>query len=140
MKHILEQKVYYSDTDSYGVVWHGSYLRWLEMGRVEYCENLGLNLIELQNQDIVLPVTNLNIKYKSSAKLNDEIIIETEITELKSYCVTFKQIIKSAQTGKTYIEADVAVVAINNAGKLYRKLPDVLSEKFNEVLKCPALV
>ena len=95
MKHIFEQKVYYSDTDSYGVVWHGSYLRWLEMGRIEYCEDLGLNLIDLQNQDIVLPVTNMNIKYKSSAKLNDDIIIETEITELKSYSVTFKQFIKS---------------------------------------------
>lgn len=140
MKHVLEQKVYYSDTDSYGVVWHGSYLRWLEMGRVEFCENLGLNLIDLQNQDIVLPVTNLNIKYKSSAKLNDDILIESEITELKSYSVTFKQVIKSKETGKIYVEADVIVVAINNDGKLYRRLPEVLSQKFEEVLKCPALV
>lgn len=140
MKHIFEQKVYYSDTDSYGVVWHGSYLRWLEMGRIEYCEDLGLNLIDLQNQDIVLPVTNMNIKYKSSAKLNDDIIIETEITELKSYSVTFKQFIKSKKTLKTFVEADVVVVAINNDGKLYRKLPEILSNKFNEVLKCPALV
>ena len=54
MKHTFEQKVYYSDTDSYGVVWHGSYLRWLEMGRVEYCEDLGLNLIEMQNQKMKL--------------------------------------------------------------------------------------
>ena len=140
MKDILEQKVYYSDTDSYGVVWHGAYLRWLEMGRVEFCEKLGLNLIDLQNQDIVLPVTNLNIKYKSSAKLEDKILIETELTELKSYSVTFKQIIKSKETGKTYVEADVIVVAINNDGKLYRKLPEILSKKFEEVLKCPALV
>ena len=140
MIHEFEQKVYYSDTDSYGVVWHGSYLRWLEMGRIEYCEDLGLNLIDLQNQDIVLPVTNMNIKYKSSAKLNDDIIIETEITELKSYSVTFKQFIKSKETLKTFVEADVVVVAINNDGKLYRKLPEILSNKFNEVLKCPALV
>lgn len=52
MKHTFEQKVYYSDTDAYGVVWHGSYLRWLEMGRVEYCEDLGLNLIELENRTL----------------------------------------------------------------------------------------
>ena len=140
MKHTFEQKVYYSDTDSYGVVWHGSYLRWLEMGRVEYCEDLGLNLIEMQNQDIVLPVTNLNIQYKSSAKLNDEILVETEITELKAYSVTFKQVIKSKETQKTYVEADVTVVAINGDGKLYRKMPEVLTKKFNEVLRCPALV
>ena len=73
--HILKNKVYYSDTDAYGVVWHGSYLRWLEAGRVEWCEMLGHNLIDLENQNIVLPVTNLNVRYKASAKLNDNIII-----------------------------------------------------------------
>ena len=56
MKHTFEQKVYYSDTDSYGVVWHGSYLRWLEMGRVELCNEMGLNINELHAQDIALPV------------------------------------------------------------------------------------
>ncbi len=140
MKHLLEQKVFYSDTDAYGVVWHGSYLRWLEMGRVGYCEMMGHNLIDLVNQDIVLPVVNMNIKYKSSAKLNDEMILETEITEFKGFSVTFKQIIKSKKTFKPFVEAEVVVVAINNEGKLYRKMPEVLANTFNEVLKCPALV
>lgn len=140
MKHTFEQKVFYSDTDAYGVVWHGSYLRWLEMGRVGLCEMMGHNLVDLLNQDIVLPVTNLNIKYKMSAKLNDVMIIETEISEFNGFIVKFKQFIKSAQTRKIYIEADVSVVAVSNAGKLYRKMPDVLANSFNEVLKCPALV
>lgn len=140
MKHTFEQKVFYSDTDAYGVVWHGSYLRWLEMGRVGLCEMMGHNLVDLLNQDIVLPVTNLNIKYKMSAKLNDVMIIETEISEFNGFIVKFKQFIKSAQTRKVYIEADVSVVAVSNAGKLYRKMPDVLANSFNEVLKCPALV
>ena len=59
MKHIFEQKVYYSDTDSYGVVWHGAYLRWLEMGRVELCEMMGHNLNDLVKQDIALPVATV---------------------------------------------------------------------------------
>lgn len=82
MKHTFEQKVYYSDTDAYGVVWHGSYLRWLEMGRVEYCEDLGLNLIELEKQDIVMPVTNMNIRYKASGRLNDIVVVDTWIKKL----------------------------------------------------------
>ncbi len=140
MKHTFEQKVFYSDTDAYGVVWHGSYLRWLEMGRVGLCEMMGHNLVDLLAQDIVLPVTNLNIKYKMSAKLNDVMIIETEISEFNGFIVKFKQFIKSAQTRKVYIEADVSVVAVSNEGKLYRKMPDILANSFNEVLKCPALV
>lgn len=140
MKHTFEQKVFYSDTDAYGVVWHGSYLRWLEMGRIGLCEMMGHNLIDLQNQDIVLPVVNLNIKYKQSAKLEDWMVIETEITEFNGFNVKFKQIIKSKETGKTYIDADITVVAINNEGKLYRKMPEILAKSFEEVLKCPALV
>ena len=132
MKHIFEQKVFYADTDAYGVVWHGSYLRWLEMGRCEFCEMLGHDLVSLENQDIVLPVTNLNVRYKRSAKLNDEIIIETKIKEFNSIKVIFEQIIKDKKTGKTFIEADIDVVAISNAGKLHRRMPKILVEMFEK--------
>lgn len=139
MKHTFEQKVFYSDTDAYGVVWHGSYLRWLEMGRVYLCEMMGHNLIDLKEQDIVLPVTNLNVKYKMSAKLNDEIIIETEISKFNGLSVTFKQSIYSKDSGKKFIEAEVDVVAISNEGKLYRRMPQILAESFERILKCPVL-
>ena len=134
MKHLFEQKVYYSDTDAYGVVWHGSYLRWLEMGRVELCEKMGYNLVELQAQDIALPVVNLSIKYKSSAKLNDEMIIETSIQKFNSLSVTFEQKISNKITGKIFVEAVIDVVAINNNGKLYRKMPQILLEAFEKAL------
>lgn len=140
MKHIFEQKVFYSDTDAYGVVWHGSYLRWLEMGRVGVCEMLGHNLIDLKEKDIVLPVVNLNVKYKMSAKLNDVVVTETEISEFNGFTVKFKQIIRSKETGKLCIDAEVSVVAIDNNGKLYRKMPEVLAKSFDEVLKCKELV
>lgn len=139
MKHTFEQKVFYSDTDAYGVVWHGAYLRWLEMGRVYLCEMMGHNLIDLKEQDIVLPVTNLNVKYKMSAKLNDEIIIETEISKFNGLSVTFKQSIYSKDSGKKFIEAEVDVVAISNEGKLYRRMPQILAESFERTLKCPVL-
>lgn len=140
MKHIFEQKVFYSDTDAYGVVWHGSYLRWLEMGRVGVCEMLGHNLIDLKEKNIVLPVVNLNVKYKMSAKLNDVVVTETEISEFNGFTVKFKQIIRSKDTGKVCIDAEVSVVAIDNNGKLYRKMPEVLAKSFDEVLKCKELV
>ena len=140
MKHIFEQKVFYSDTDAYGVVWHGSYLRWLEMGRVGVCEMLGHNLIDLKDKDILLPVVNLNVKYKMSAKLNDVVVTETEISEFNGFTVKFKQIIRSKETGKVCIDAEVSVVAIDNNGKLYRKMPEVLAKSFDEVLKCKELV
>lgn len=135
MKHEFEQKVYYSDTDAYGVVWHGSYLRWLEMGRIELCECMGLNLMDLCEQHITLPVVNLNVRYKASAKLNNELVIQTSIQKFSSIAVTFEQKICDKHTGKTFIEALIDVVAVDDNGKLYRKMPQVLIESFEKVMK-----
>jgi acyl-CoA thioester hydrolase len=141
MKHIFEQRVFYADTDSYGVVWHGSYLRWMEMGRVYWTEAAGFNLIDLkENYDIVIPVAGVNIRYKMSAKVDDIIVVETELHEFNGLSAVFKQIIKNKDTGKVYTEAEVTIVAISNQGKLYRRMPSLLAEVFERELKCPELV
>lgn len=135
MKHSFEQKVYHADTDAYGVVWHGSYLRWLEMGRVELCEMMGYTIPELQEKNIVLPVVNINVRYKSSAKVNDILIVETTIQKYNSLSVTFSQKISEKNTGKTFIEAIVDIVAIDNNGKLYRKMPQLLLDAFEKAME-----
>ena len=141
MKHTFETKVYYADTDSYGVVWHGAYLRWMEKGRVDFCGQLGLDLVQLKNLDVLLPVTTMTVKYKSSAKLNDNLIVETWFDKMTSLSVTFKQVIKSKETGKIFIEADFDVVAVNSEGKLYRRIPEDIAKTLERGLeKCPAHV
>lgn len=136
MKHIFEQKVFYADTDAYSVVWHGSYLRWMEMGRVMWCEEQGYSLNALKAQDIVLPVTNINIKYKASAKLEDIVIIETWIEKFNPLSVTFHQVIKSKETDRVFVEAFVDVVALHEDGKLYRRMPEILTKTFERATKC----
>ena len=141
MKHTFETKVYFSDTDNYGVVWHGAYLRWLEMGRVEFCKQMtGLTLKELENMDILLPVSNINIKYKSSAKLEDTVIIETEVSQYNGFTATFEQIVKSKETDKILVSADVIIVAVHSDTKLYRRMPEPLASTFEKEIKCPASV
>jgi len=137
MKHSFEQKVFYSDTDAYGVVWHGSYLRWMEMGRVYWCEELGYRLEELKEQNIVLPVTNLNIRYKRSARLDDILKIETCVCAFNGTTVTFKQEIFANGSNKPSITAEVEVAAIHaDNGMLYRKMPDILAQEFEKELLC----
>ena len=126
MKHILEQTVYYADTDSYGVVWHGTYLRWMEQARVEFCRELGIDLVSMKENDVVIPVTNINIRYKASAKLDNTVIVETQITKISPLTVTFNQIIKEKETNKIFTNADVEVVAVNGEGRIYRRMPEVL--------------
>ena len=135
MKHVYEQKVFYADTDAYGIAWHGSYVRWLEAGRCLWCDKMGYPLTVLDAQDIVLPVVNINIRYKSSAKFNDDIIIETWLDKYSKVSASFKQVIKSKETGRTFVEATVDIVAVHKDGKLYRQMPELLTAIFDKSLK-----
>ena len=136
MKHIFTDKVYYADTDAYGVVWHGTNLRRMEKGRVLFCDELGLDLVELKKNDIAIPVANINIRYKSSAKLDEKFSVLTKVTRITPFSVTFNQVIMNAETEQIYTDSDVVVVAVTNEGKLYRRLPDMIKEKFNEDIVC----
>ncbi len=124
MIHTNEVRVLYCDTDAYGVVWHGAYIKWLEFGRVELSEMLGLPLESLEKDGITFPVVDLNLRYKSPALFNERIIIETKIGELKNTSVKFEHTIKEKDTGKLHVVAHSTIVAIDKDGKLYRKLPD----------------
>lgn len=133
--HKNEIRVYYADTDAYGVVWHGAYLRWLEAGRIEYTDKiLGLDLKQMQEDGCVLPVVELNVKYKVSAKLDDNLILETEVEQLRPSAIIFKQTLKNKETGVINIIATVTCVAVDTAtNKMFRRLPDNIINAYEKV-------
>ena len=132
MKHVDEIRVYYADTDAYGVVWHGAYLRWLESGRIEFTDKvMGLDLKQMQEDGCLLPVVELNIKYKVSAKLDENLLLETEIEELRPSAIVFKQTLKNKETGIVNIVATVTCVAVDTkTNKMFRRLPAYITEAY----------
>ena len=124
-----EFRVYYADTDAYGVVWHGTYLRWLEAGRIEYTEKtFGLNLKTMQEQGCILPIVDISVKYKSSARIDDLLIVETDIEQVRPSAIIFKQTIKNKITGVVHISALVTCVAVDTTtNKMMRRLPDCIA-------------
>ncbi len=131
MEYIQEIRILYSDTDSYGVVWHGAYTKWFEAARVEIVEKLGLDLETLENNNIIFPVVEMNIRYKSSAKMNERIVIKTEIKEVKPLSVTFEHKVFEKNTQTLRVIANTTIVATDaKTGKLYRKFPDEIYSKF----------
>lgn len=136
MKHTDEIRVYYADTDAYGVVWHGAYLRWLEAGRIEYTDKvLGLDLKKMQEDGCILPVIELNIKYRLSAKLDENLILETEVEELRPSAIVFKQTLKNKDTGVINIVGTVTCVAVDTTtNKMFRRLPAFIAEAYNKQL------
>ncbi len=133
MEYIQEIRVLYSDTDAYGVVWHGAYTKWFEAARVGLVEQIGLPLETLEGNDILFPVVEMNIRYKSSAKMNERIIIKTHVKELKPLSVTFEHNVYEKETNKLRVTAYTTIVVINaKTGKMYRRIPENI---YNEFLK-----
>ena len=134
MKHVYEVKVYYADTDSYGVVWHGAYIKWFEQGRVEFSNMVGIEFEELDKLNISLPVVDMNVRYKSPARFNDILIVETELQEIKHTRILFNTTIKDKKTDVVFVNSTVTIVPVDQNGRLLRKIPDYLLEKYSKVL------
>ncbi len=135
MEYIQEIRVLYSDTDSYGVVWHGAYTKWFEAARVELVEKAGLKLEELESNNFLFPVVELNIRYKSSAKMNERIIIKTKAVEVKPLSVTFEHKVFEKETQTLRVIAHTTIVVFDSkTNKMYRKMPQQMYDKFLSIL------
>lgn len=75
-------EVRYQETDQMGVVYHGNYLVWFEIGRTKYVNSLGLKYTELEGLGYYSPVIDLNINYKKSLTYGQTATVKTT---LKSY-------------------------------------------------------
>lgn len=73
----VRHKVNFYDTDAMSVVHHSNYIRWFEIGRVEFLREAGITLNQLMDDGFVFPITEVSAKYVNSAKFDDELIIET---------------------------------------------------------------
>lgn len=126
--HTLELDVNIFDTDCFGVMWHGAYTKWLEMGRMQLFESRGLRLSKPDDLNgFIYPVVEQNLKYKSPAKYQDRLTLTTRLG-VDGYKLIFYQCFRSHATDKVTLEAVTTVVVLDMAWKLQRRLPSLITE------------
>ena len=85
-----EVRVRYAETDQMGIVYYANYLIWFEIGRVELLRSLGLAYSQLElDHQCILPVVEANCRYKSPARYDDRIAIETRPSLLRGSVIKF---------------------------------------------------
>lgn len=111
-------RVRYAETDQAGVVYHSNYLIWFEVGRVELCRDHGFNYREMEREaDARLPVTELSVKYRVPAKYDDEVIIRSRITQLRSRAISFAYEAVRATDGVLLAEGETHHIVMNSEGR-----------------------
>tara|TARA_Y100001968_G_scaffold331409_1_gene385978 strand:- start:2590 stop:3171 length:582 start_codon:yes stop_codon:yes gene_type:complete len=134
---VTNKTVFPQHTDHAGVMWHGSYLNWLEESRINALNQSGFKYSELLKRNFELPVIMLNINYLIPVYLNDEIIINTYFESSRSPKLIIKsEFIKKNKSIST--KATINLVLLNrDSFSIVRKRPAFLEKVFKRLCEGP---
>lgn len=118
-------KVRYAETDQMGVVYHGNYAQYLEIARIDWLESIGISYKKMEEQGVMLPVYELKLIFKKSAKFDDRLKIETTLLKNPGVRIEFFYKIFN-QNGELLTEAETTLIFMD-------------MEK-NKPIKCPQYV
>ncbi len=122
-------KVHPHHTDYAGVVWHGTYLTWMEETRVEALRSLGIDYVDLVAMGCELPVVDLSIRYHRALKMGAEAIVRARMMEMQGVRINWEYEIKSIDRSVTHVTAQVTLVAVDiEKGKILRQLPAAVKD------------
>lgn len=82
-------RIRYGETDQMGIVYHGNYAQYFEMGRTEWLRNLGLTYKQMEEEGVKLPVISLTVNFKKSACYDDIIKVKTTLKKLPTASIEF---------------------------------------------------
>jgi len=127
-RHEMAVRVYYEDTDFTGIVYHASYLRFMERGRTNYLRLIGADhrsLFEATEREapgFAFVVRSMAIEFLKSARIDDVLVVTTEPEEVKGASMTLRQ--KVMRQADALVEAHVRVAFVS--GGRARPIPKPL--------------
>ena len=123
-------RVRYSECDPMGVVHHGSYPMWLEIGRTELLRAGGVTYAQLEDAGVLLVVTKIAVRYRLPARYDDELEIRTHVTgggrARIDHAYEVLRVGKNGTTGDLCAEATSTIACVDTAGRP-RPLPSWLT-------------
>ena len=115
-----------------GVVYHGNYAQYLEMARVEWLRNLGVSYRWMEENGVMLPVTELKLKYLSPAYYDDLLTIKVTLSKRPSVRIEFDYEILN-EDKKIICTGNTVLAFIDIASGKPTRCPDYITEKLKEL-------
>jgi len=121
-------RVRYAETDQMGVVYYGNYFTWFEVGRVEFCRQLGFEYKKMElEDDSYIVVAEASCRYKRPARFDDLLTIRTRVTEAQRRTIRFGYEILNAASGEIVATGETLHVICDHTGR-----PKSLPEKYRK--------
>ncbi len=119
----LALRVYYEDTDFSGFVYHARYLHFFDRGRTEALREHGVDqrsLFEAADGPFAFVVRHMSIDYLAPARMDDEVVVETRLSEMGGARFTMQQ---QLRRGETILARAAVRIAHLRAGRAARLTP-----------------
>ena len=124
-----EVRVRLPETDAMGVVFHGNYFTYLEVGRVDYLLNLGLTEGNRPIRDFDNVVVGAHLDFRSPARLHDILRIDVRVSEIGTSSLTFRFRIRDRSSNRLVATGYTVHCAIDAEFK-----PQSVPKAFREVI------
>ncbi len=120
----------YAETDQMGVVYYANHLVWFELGRVELLRQLGFDYKHMEvDDDCWIPVVEATCRYKSPARYDDELTVQTEVASIRGSVLKFRYRIVRISDRHLLAEGETTHVVTDS--KMRKRL---LPEKYSNEL------
>jgi len=126
--HEIFVRIRYGETDQMGVVHHGNYALYLEMGRTEWLRVFGVSYKDMENSGIMLPVISMALNFKKSAYYDDVIKVTTQLKKTPLVKIEFEYLITN-ERDEILVEATTTLAFLDMKTKRPMKCPDYLLAK-----------
>jgi acyl-CoA thioester hydrolase len=131
--HLFPLRVYFEDTDVAGIVYYANYLKFIERARSDMLRLIGVDQRgALEGQEGVYAVAELAVKYRAPARLGDDIVVSTEIDEVRAASVLIHQ--RVMRDDELLADARVTAAFLTPGGRP-RRQPSEWVEAFERLLK-----
>jgi len=121
-------RVRYAETDQMGVVYHGNFFTWFEVGRVELCRQLGFEYKRMESEDdSYIVVAEARCRYKRPARFDDVLTIRTRLTQSQRRTLRFAYEVFNQETRETIATGETFHVICDSRGR-----PKSLPEKYRK--------
>ncbi|MBD1840351.1 acyl-CoA thioesterase [Trichocoleus sp. Lan] len=116
-------------TDYAGIVWHGSYITWMEEARVECLRSIGIEFADLVALGCDMPVVDLSVRYHRPLRMGMSAVLKTRMADTEGVRINWDYQIQSLDGQELYVTAKVTLVVVDREkGKIMRQLPPTMKD------------
>jgi len=124
-------KVRYAETDQMGVVYHGNYPQYLEIARINWLDSLGISYKSMEEEGIMLPVFEINLKYHRPITFDENLRIETRLREAPKVKIIFDYTIYN-ENGEKVTSATSTLVFMDSKTRRPIRCPKYVLDALND--------